>query len=552
MKNIIKGSLISVATCAVLLSLQGCGKDRAGISVQEAKDSGHLPGSSSIPGTRNANCGAGTNDTDCDYLPDADEKQAGTLINDPDSDHDGLIDGCEVGVAALSNYKNCGIGTKPMNADTDGDGLLDGDEVTNINDRVHPNRDKSSYITDPTNPDSDDDGVSDGDEVLLAKYKTDPTNPDTDKDGLKDGDELGRGLSPKNSDYDGDGLSDGYEVKKSKTDPKLKDSDGDGVTDGIEVCGTFDSTKKFYKKNNDGKVEGVADSIDIEEVTNNFYDDVLSVVHNTTDLEKDNPIRNNIWVLNGKSAIEQNYGDSRCQTPADYNKDGIIDAKDKYNDSDGDERPNVTEKDAGTDPLNGGIAPKSTVLDADTKADIQNKAYTAWITQTPDGDKLVKAGFVYVPKGKHDNNKYGFWMSKYLAVYTDGNHDKVEFVAGQDKVDTVSVDESKTLIGNSDLPDVNATISVPTFTNFQNLRDVKTSVSNGCITVKNTLAVNDKNMPTGYTNTICEFIPDTGIHAYELAFGSEVDIQSDASVNQINSTSGGNGIHFRAATGYVK
>jgi len=99
MKNILKTSIISVATCAVLLSLQGCGKDRAGMSVSEAKSKGYISPSNISSTGRNLNCGTGTNDEDCDYLPDDEEgpgkryPNAKRGVADQDGDH--LVDGCE-------------------------------------------------------------------------------------------------------------------------------------------------------------------------------------------------------------------------------------------------------------------------------------------------------------------------------------------------------------------------------------------------------------------------------------------------------------------------
>ncbi|HIO90168.1 MAG TPA: hypothetical protein EYG69_00185, partial [Campylobacterales bacterium] len=158
MKTIIKNSLISVVTCGILISLQGCGSDRAGITPEEA-------GVSALNATaqRIANCGKGTADEDCDWLPD-DQEGPGkayplAVPGQRDSDGDGLADGCEYGVAeAISDAEVCRAlannHTDPTNPDTDGDGIKDGDEIKN--------NVGSPYITDPTDSDSDDDGLEDG------------------------------------------------------------------------------------------------------------------------------------------------------------------------------------------------------------------------------------------------------------------------------------------------------------------------------------------------------------------------------------------------------
>ena len=62
-----------------------------------------------------------TNDIDGDGLTDSVEVSLGTSPYNPDTDHDGLLDGAEVNT----------YGTDPLNPDTDGDGYSDGYEVAN-------------------------------------------------------------------------------------------------------------------------------------------------------------------------------------------------------------------------------------------------------------------------------------------------------------------------------------------------------------------------------------------------------------------------------------
>jgi hypothetical protein len=140
-----------------------------------------------------------------------------SVVINPDSDGDGLLDVDETGV----------YGTDPSNPDTDGDGLTDGDEVL-------------VYGTDPLNADTDSGGVGDGQEVLVDA--TDPLDPmddviDSDGDGLLDGfeRELANGgdcPDPFNPDSDGDGLSDGDEYYMWGTSLCDPDTDGDGIQDG--------------------------------------------------------------------------------------------------------------------------------------------------------------------------------------------------------------------------------------------------------------------------------------------------------------------------------
>lgn len=103
--------------------------------------------------------------------------------------------------------------------DSDGDGLSDEREA--------------GLGTDPLNRDSDGDGLSDGEEI--DTFGTDPFSTDTDADGLTDGDERNYGSSPVSSDADGDGLVDQDELFTYGTGPQTFDTDGDGVPDGEEV-----------------------------------------------------------------------------------------------------------------------------------------------------------------------------------------------------------------------------------------------------------------------------------------------------------------------------
>lgn len=157
----------------------------------------------------------------CEVSLDTDPNDATSPANNPDSDGDGLPDAQEI----------C-LGLDPGNADTDGDGLIDGVEAG------------SMYCTDPFNPDSDADGLSDGDEVNI--HGTSPCAWDTDGDGLPDGWEVAHSLDPLDPDSDGNGIRDGDEDPDGDgltnadeyswgTDPNHWDTDGDGVSDGEEA-----------------------------------------------------------------------------------------------------------------------------------------------------------------------------------------------------------------------------------------------------------------------------------------------------------------------------
>ena len=184
-------------------------------------------------------------------------------------------------------------------------------------------------------------------------------NGDEDGDGLTNGQEVEIGTDPLKPDTDGDGLDDGLEVKVG-TDPLKTDTDGDGVTDGIEIVGTYQD----------------------ETVTE--AGDVVTAGHGVYDIENGNlkpahPISIMEWGDNKPANIHQN----KFTDPND-----LIDALDPMNDSDWDTKQNNTEKTDGTKPLN--------------KLDRK-----AWIYETPNGQKMVESGYVYVPA---IDDKGGFWI----------------------------------------------------------------------------------------------------------------------------------------------
>jgi len=547
MNNIIKTTIYSLATCAILFGLQGCGSDRAGITPAEAK----ALGGNSLPNERTLNCGTGTDDTDCDYLPDAEEDQLGTDKNNKDTDGDGIIDGCEVGVDALKNYSSCGK-TDPKDPDTDDDGIFDGSE---INGYTFPLNGKDvTRVTDPNDPDSDKDGINDGDEIgdICKEYSahhlncalsdksnfiTDPKDSDTDNDGLYDGDEI-MDISPKTDkssyntdptkkDTDGDMLSDGVEVLYSKTNPELtqEDTDKDGVNDGIEVCGT----RSHIQDGNGGRIYKTDNNLDIND--NGLYEDKLNKLIEISNLND-------------------------CDMTDDTKNDALV----KTNDSDGDGRTNIDERSHQTDPLNPGACSGVTYLtNANDRQcvndDVNNKnAYYPWVVQTDDGQKMVDAGFVYVPKAKDANGKQGFWMSKYLASYTDNSKNAVKFTDTGDRVDKdVNLTDAKNLVENDitkNYLNIDDNISLPTKEQFTKMFLVKVSSTDGCITVKNT--VGDTNMPTNSTATICEILPSGQSVYTEYKNNGKVYIKSDGKFTDDSSSTGDANTHFRATTDYLK
>ena len=327
----------------------------------------------------------------------------------------------------------------------------DGDGLTDIEEK--------NIGTDPHDADSDDDGLSDGQEHFDTK--TDPLNPDTDGDGLTDGKEIEIGTDPLKADTDGDGLNDGDEFLKTKTDPLQADSDHDGVNDGLEVNGAI--TKDTFKKDPNGNDYGV--------------DNPANRHH------RDNP--------------------------------DVIDALDPMNDSDEDKRPNLTETQKGTNPLD----PNS---------------FYPWIYETPQGKKMIEAGFQYVPA---IDDKGGFWMSQYeakktaesIAFNTDdfgkfvnehfkaisngalsgferGNDSginlfKVSFVNGGDVMDGLYGFEAAYVLDNSQVSGGWAT-SLPTLQQYAHISKLAAASNDGSAT--NGIIYNDGQVEFNYTRTISD------------------------------------------------
>ena len=212
----------------------------------------------------------GSLDADEDGLTNFEEFGGGTDPCDPDSDHDGLLDGVETNTGIFVDCLT-DTGTDPNKPDTDGDGLDDDVECF-------------TYFTDPLCQESEatrgkdndgdcstgGDGLTDGQEVNLVP-PTDPFCADSEAtlakgndgdcntggDGLVDGAEvLVFGTDPLCGDSEatrapgndgdcntgGDGLPDAYEAANiaclNPTRPDSSDVDGDGLTNIAEFNGT--------------------------------------------------------------------------------------------------------------------------------------------------------------------------------------------------------------------------------------------------------------------------------------------------------------------------
>ncbi|MGC6426762.1 MAG: LamG-like jellyroll fold domain-containing protein [Akkermansiaceae bacterium] len=111
--------------------------------------------------------------------------------------------------------------------DTDGDGLPDGWEIANGTDRLVADADEDPDLDTRTNAQEFADGT-------LAN------NPDTDGDDLTDGQEATLMSDPLDPDSDNDTLPDGEEVNTHMTSPILADSDSDGFNDALELSASTD------------------------------------------------------------------------------------------------------------------------------------------------------------------------------------------------------------------------------------------------------------------------------------------------------------------------
>jgi hypothetical protein len=304
-------------------------------------------------------------DPDHDGLPNKGELAAGTLVRNPDTDGDGLLDGVDPNplVSDRTDTDRDGDGLPdtldpdPTRADADGDGLLDGQEDEDKDGLV------DSGETDPRKADTDGDGLTDGEEVKRGQdgFITDPLVQDTDGDGVVDsvdpnpldrsvpaggstGDGDGDGLpdtqdpNPTNPDTDGDGLLDGMEdsdrdgvLDANETDPRKADTDGDGLSDGEErIPGRDGFITDPRKVDTDG--DTLLDSVDPDPLTpalDTANDRDGDGVPNTQDSDPDDPDQDDDGLLDGQEDTNKNGRVDSGETDprkADTDSDGLNDA----------------------------------------------------------------------------------------------------------------------------------------------------------------------------------------------------------------------------------
>jgi hypothetical protein len=204
---------------------------------------------------------------------------------------------------------------------------------------------------------------ADANKSIGQSGKVKPLDPagDEDGDGLTNGQEDEIGTDPLDPDTDDDGLNDGLEVKIG-TNPLKNDTDADGVTDGIEVVGTYTD-------------DTVTEAGDVVTAGHKAYE-----IENGT-LKVDTPIS----IADFADKTPANTHHNKFTDPGDK-----IDALDPMNDSDYDTKQNKTETTDGTNPLN-------------------QKDRKPWIYETENGQKMVEAGYIYIPA---IDDKGGFWMGK--------------------------------------------------------------------------------------------------------------------------------------------
>ena len=158
-------------------------------------------------------------DTDGDGLPDFVEYQVGSNPSNADTDGDGLSDYDEFSSGQFAQYAvyvdrfdnfvldastSMKYGTLLNNNDSDTDGLTDGEEVAGYSLVTLQNGSPTALFvqTNPLSDDSDADGLTDKDELETVVHFGTPdkmTNPlvsDTDADGIDDGKEATNGTDP--------------------------------------------------------------------------------------------------------------------------------------------------------------------------------------------------------------------------------------------------------------------------------------------------------------------------------------------------------------------
>ena len=285
-----------------------------------------------------------TADCDGDNLDNAGEELAGTDINNPDTDEDGVIDGDEVlngsdpldscspnatavgtndcDEDGLDNDAEVFYGTDATNNDTDGDGILDGAEVEAASNPLDPCDPNAAALA---SNDCDNDGLTTDEENTAG---TDPSNPDTDGDSFNDGTEIANGTDPLNTcdpinsglgtdDCDLDGLTNDEETLAG-TNPDNPDTDGDGSNDGEEVnLGTnpLDPCDPTIGANPSADCDG--DNLD------NAGEELAGTDNNNPDTDEDGVIDGD-EVLNGSDPLDSCSPNAGAIGSNDCDNDGLI------------------------------------------------------------------------------------------------------------------------------------------------------------------------------------------------------------------------------------
>ncbi len=136
-------------------------------------------------------------DIDMDGLTNGEEIVLGTIVEAPDSDGDGILDGAEVTAGSdpldtcdpdplaqfcdqdedgLDNAQEASLGTNPTNPDTDGDGISDGLEAEGL-DEVIGTGDNETNPLDPCDPDPSVLACTDSSSCVLHDYYTGTITP---------------------------------------------------------------------------------------------------------------------------------------------------------------------------------------------------------------------------------------------------------------------------------------------------------------------------------------------------------------------------------------
>ena len=219
-------------------------------------------------------------DTDSDGLFDYEELCLGTLVDDPDSDGDGVDDFTET-QGGQPGIDNDGDGTMDaLDPDDDGDGVGTIDEDPNGNGDPTDDDTDSDGIPDYLDPDDDGDGIDTIDEDVNGDGN--PGNDDTDSDGTPDY------LDP---DDDGDGVDTIDEDTNSNGDPADDDTDSDGTPDYLDPDDDGDGTDTIDEDTNnngdptddDSDGDGIADYLDFDDNDGPLGDVDFDGSNNATD-----------------------------------------------------------------------------------------------------------------------------------------------------------------------------------------------------------------------------------------------------------------------------